>query len=103
MALGEDVKYGACSERLIVKIWPTGRQSQVPARLFAAGSVSGPGQVSGPPAWLHDIAESSPAFWATVENDCVAATSVVSVMRRAWVRPRISAFVTKRPCSLTSA
>ena len=37
MLLGADVKYGAASERLIVKIYPTARQSHVPSPLLAAG------------------------------------------------------------------
>src|SRR5436190_23371353 len=77
---GSPLNHGAESERLIVKIPPTALQFHVPSPLLAAGSVSGPGQPSGPPTWLHDIAASRPVFSAAVENDCVDAASVVSVM-----------------------
>src|SRR3954453_10567647 len=94
---GAGVKYGAWSERLTVKICPTARQSHVPAPWLDAGSESGPGQPSAPPGWLHDIAESRPMFSACDENDCWAAATVVSVIRRAWVRPRVSALGTNWP------
>ncbi len=97
------MNHGAESERLIVKIPPTALQSQVPVPLLAAGSVSGPGQPSGPPTWLQDIAASRPVFSAAVENDCVEAASVVSVMRWACVSARITWLVMKRPCSATSS
>ena len=97
------MKYGASSERLTVKMPPTARQSHVPLLPLVAGSVSGPGQPNGPPGWLHDIAASRPWFSAAVVNGWLAAASVVSVMRWAWVSARIIALVMKRPCSLTSA
>jgi hypothetical protein len=101
--VGPAANHGADNERLIVKIPPTALQFQVPAPLLPAGSVSGPGHPSGPPRWLQDIAASRPVFSAAVENDCVEAASVVSVMRCACVSARITWFVTKRPCSATSS
>src|SRR5436190_18983569 len=65
---GTGVNHGASSERLIVKIPPTALQSHVPSPLLPAGSDSGPGQPSGPPGWLHDMAASRPMFSACVEN-----------------------------------
>src|SRR3954452_22867970 len=76
---GDDVNHGAESERLIVKIPPTGRQSHVPVPPLLAGSRRGPGQ-PGTPLWLQPIAACRPPFSAGVENDCVAASSVVSWM-----------------------
>src|SRR3954465_11020835 len=83
------LKYGASSERLIVKIPPNGpgRGPHVPAPLLAAGSEP-TGHPSGPPAWLHDIAASRPWFSAAVENDCVFAARAVSGTRCARAKAR---------------
>src|SRR5271170_2591218 len=78
-------KYGASTERLIVKIPPTSSQFQVPRPWLLFGSLSGPGQPSGPPGWLHDIAANRPMFVASVVNGTLSAASVVSVIGRACV------------------
>ena len=96
------LKYGACSERLIVKIPPTASQFQVPWPWLLLGSLSGPGQPSGPSGWLHDIAASRPVFVASVVNGTLSAASVVSVIGRAWVSALEIAFVMNVPCFSTS-
>jgi len=100
---GPASNHGASSARLTVKIPPTALQFHVPSPLLSTGSARGPGQPSGPPGWLHDIAASRPVFSAAVENCCELASNVVSVIRCACVSARITWLVTKRPCSATSS
>src|SRR4051794_9965306 len=98
---GDDWYHGALSERLTVKIDP-GPQNHVPVPALLAGSLP-PGQPSGPPGWLHDIASRRLTFSAGVVNGWLAAPRLVSVMRWALLSARIIALVMKRPCSATSA
>src|SRR4051794_14894797 len=93
MRFGEDWNHGALMERLTVKIEP-GPQNHVPVPPLAAGSLP-PGQPSGPPGWLQDIASMRLVFSAGVSNDWLAAPSVVSVMRWASLSARIIALVMK--------